>query len=96
MFIIAAALALTPFQQVAYVSGRCVRFLSAERQTETEQTLIDTQSDLYLIYLEGIKDETRETTSFEVCKAALDDATKRINSPPQKSQPQFGRDTGKR
>lgn len=98
MFILALSTALaviTPYQQAAYLSGRCLRWMTPETQAETERDMLRIDGDLYLLYAEGMRDEIRDPTSLKVCKVAIADVNARIRKLPQKNLPRFGRGNGK-
>lgn len=98
MFILtlsAALAAVIPYQQAAYVSGRCLRWMTPETQAATERDMLKIDPNLLLLYAEGLKDEVRDPTPFAVCDAAIRDVNSRITKPPQRNRPRFGRDTGK-
>lgn len=92
----AALTVITPYQQAAYISGRCLRWMTPETQAATERDMLRIDGDLYLLYAEGMRDEVRDPTPLAVCKAAIADVNARIISPPQRNRPRFGRGTGKR
>jgi hypothetical protein len=77
--ILAASAVITPYQEAAYVAGRCRPWMTTFVQAETEKSMDGIGGDLREWYAQGIKDTLREPLSAETCERAMANARKRID-----------------